>query len=103
MAVEIPTRLFNTSLMVAPQAVDEIITAKTAGTMPEKATERNADDKLKASALLENDVVIADAGYAIVDGVALIEISGGLTYRAYSWWTTSYLDIRDQFPGGDCR
>ena len=47
--------------------------------------------------ILENDVVIADAGYAIIDGVALIEISGGLTYRAYSWWTTSYLDIRDSF------
>ena len=27
----------------------------------------------------------------------MIEISGGLTYRAYSWWTTSYLDIRDSF------
>ena len=43
MAVEIPTRLFNAALMVAPQAVDEIITAKTAGTLPEKAPERNAD------------------------------------------------------------
>ena len=46
---------------------------------------------------MENEVVFADAGYAIIDGVALIEISGGLTYRAYSWWTTSYLDIRDSF------
>ena len=65
MTVEIPTRLFNTALMVAPQAVDEIITAKTVGTLPEKAPERNTDDKLKAYAFEENDVVIADAGYAI--------------------------------------
>ena len=36
--VEIPTRLFNAALMVAPQAVDEILAAKTAGTLPEKAS-----------------------------------------------------------------
>jgi len=95
--VEIPTRLFNTSLMVAPQAVDEILVAKTAGVMPEKAADRNTDDKLKATALSGKEVVFADAGYAIIDGVAVIVISGGLTYRGYSWWTTSYLDIRDSF------
>ena len=95
--MEIPTRLFNAALMVAPQAVDEIITAKTAGTMPEKAPDLKDSDKLKTYAFLGNEIVFADAGYAIIDGVALIDISGGLTYRAYSWWTTSYLDIRDCF------
>ena len=53
--------------------------------------------KIQAYTYLGKEVVFADEGYAIIDGVALIEISGGLTYRAYSWWTTSYLDIRDSF------
>jgi len=102
--MEIPTRLFNAALMVAPQAVDEILSAKTAGIKSNGVTlhgKETADcksaDKFQALACFENEVVFADAGYAIIDGIALIEISGGLTYRAYSWWTTSYLDIRDSF------
>jgi len=95
--VGIPTRLLNAALMVAPQAVDEIINAKMMDTPLEKAPECNTDDKLKAYDFEENDLVIVDAGYAIIDGIAVIEISGGLTYRAYCWWTTSYLDIRDSF------
>ena len=93
----IPTRLLNAALMVAPQAVDEIINAKMMDTPLEKAPECNTDHKLKAYDFEENDLVIVDAGYAIIDGIAVIEISGGLTYRAYCWWTTSYLDIRDSF------
>ena len=109
--MEIPTRLFNAALMVAPQAVDEILSAKAVGikstdvpflrkdvTLPSKEpADCKSADKLQAFAFLGNEIVFADAGYAIIDGVALIEISGGLTYRAYSWWTTSYLDIRDCF------
>jgi len=95
--VEIPTRLFNAALMVAPHAVDEIITSKTAGTMPEKAPDINVADRITTFAHFGDEVELTGAGYVIVDGVALIEISGGLTYRAYSWWTTSYLDIRDSF------
>jgi ClpP class serine protease len=130
--VEIPTRLFNTALMVAPQAVDEIITAKMACKMPEKApdisvyrelpkptilkppprpspagrgsigktqfaTTESIADRITAFAHFGDEVELTNAGNVIVDGIALIEISGGLTYRAYSWWTTSYLDIRDSF------
>jgi len=116
MGMEIPTRLFNAALMVAPQAVDEILAAKMAGLEPapgrtgvrrsqdgpaptclrSNVTSKSAD-KLQAFACLGQEVAFADEGYAIIDGVAVIEISGGLTYRAYNWWTTSYLDIRDSF------
>jgi len=117
MVMEIPTRLFNAALMVAPQAVDEILDAKMAGLEPaptgrtgvrrsqkgaattclrSNVTAKSAD-KLQAFACLGQEVAFADEGYAIIDGVAVIEISGGLTYRAYNWWTTSYLDIRDSF------
>jgi len=102
--------------MVAPQAVDEILAAKMAGLEPapgrtgvrrsqdgaaptclrSNVTSKSAD-KLQAFACLGQEVAFADEGYAIIDGVAVIEISGGLTYRAYNWWTTSYLDIRDSF------
>jgi len=97
--VEIPTRLFNAALMVAPQTVDEILSAKTAGIAPvDSDTPRESIVRLQVLAdNSENEVVYAAEGYAIIDGIALIEISGGLTYRAYSWWTTSYLDIRDCF------
>jgi signal peptide peptidase SppA len=109
--VEIPTRLFNAALMVAPQAVDEILSAKAVGikstdvpflskdvALPSKdPADCKSAYKLQTFAFSGNEIVFADAGYAIIDGVALIEISGGLTYRAYSWWTTSYLDIRDSF------
>jgi len=102
--VEIPTRLFNTALMVAPQAVDEILAkqcsapaAKTSSTESSGVVDDKNAGKILAYTYLGKEVVFADAGYAIIDGVALIEISGGLTYRAYSWWTTSYLDIRDSF------
>jgi len=97
--VEIPTRLFNAALMVAPQSVDEILSAKTAGIAPvDSDTPRESIVRLQVLAdNSENEVVYAAEGYAIIDGIALIEISGGLTYRAYSWWTTSYLDIRDSF------
>jgi signal peptide peptidase SppA len=83
--------------MVAPQAVDEILSAITAGITSKEPAAGKSTDKLQALANFENEVVFVDAGYAIIDGIALIEISGGLTYRAYSWWTTSYLDIRDSF------
>ena len=118
--------------MAAPQAVDEIIAAKTAGKMPEKdpdinvyrelsktailkppprpspagrgslgkpqfATAESIADRISTFAHFDEEEELTGSGYAIVDGVALIEISGGLTYRAYSWWTTSYLDIRDSF------
>jgi len=97
--VEIPTRLFNAALMVAPQSVDEILSAKTAGIAPvDSDTPRESIVRLQVLAdNSENEFVYAAEGYAIIDGIALIEISGGLTYRAYSWWTTSYLDIRDSF------
>ena len=102
--VEIPTRLFNAALMVAPQAVDEILAkqcsapaAKTSGTESIGVVDDKNAGKIQAYTYLGKEAVFADAGYAIIDGVALIEISGGLTYRAYSWWTTSYLDIRDSF------
>ena len=114
MGMEIPTRLFNAALMVAPQAVDEILAAKMAGLEPapgrtgvRRSQEGAAPtclrsnvksaDKLQAFACLGQEVAFTDEGYAIIDGVAVIEISGGLTYRAYNWWTTSYLDIRDSF------
>jgi signal peptide peptidase SppA len=99
MAVEIPTRLFNAALMVAPQSVDEILSSKTSGNEPvDLLTPRESIVRLQILAdNSENEFVYADEGYAIIDAVALIEISGGLTYRAYSWWTTSYLDIRDSF------
>ena len=121
MGMEIPTRLFNAALMVAPQAVDEILAAKMAGLgraglepapgrtgvrrsqegaaptcLRSNVTSKSAD-KLQAFACLGQEVAFTDEGYAIIDGVAVIEISGGLTYRAYNWWTTSYLDIRDSF------
>lgn len=104
MAVEIPTRLFNAALMVTPQAVDEILAkqcstpaAKTSCTESSGVVDDKNAGKIQAYTYLGKEVVFADEGYAIIDGIALIEIADGLTYRAYSWWTTSYLDIRDSF------
>ena len=102
--MEIPTRLFNAALMVAPQAVDEILAkqcsapaAKTSGTESSGVVDDKNAGKIQAYTYLGKEVVFADEGYAIIDGIALIEIACGLTYRAYNWWTTSYLDIRDSF------
>ena len=96
--MEVPTRLFNTALMVAPQAVDEILAAITVGIKPAEPVGIQRDGRLQSLAFDDDDdVVFADAGYAIVAGTALIEITKGLTYRAYNWWTTSYLTIREQF------
>ena len=95
--MEIPTRLFNSALMVAPQSVNEILSVKATGSKPPPP-----DTEIKhvndAQAFVGMGTEVLDAcGYVIVDGVAVVEITGGLTYRAYEWWTTSYLDIRDTF------
>ena len=95
MEVGIPGRLFNAALMVAPQAVDEMLEANNAGrkdTAPAAIT-----DKLQAFAQIGSGVTSVDAGYMLIDGVALIEISGGLTYRGYGWWNTTYSEIRNRF------
>jgi signal peptide peptidase SppA len=99
MAVEIPTRLFNSALMVAPQSVNEILSVKATGSKPPPPdSEKNYVKDTQAYA--DSGMVVLNSdnnGYAIVDGVAVLEVTGGLTYRAYNWWTTSYLDIRDTF------
>ncbi len=100
--MEIPTRLFNTALMVAPQAVDEIIMAKVEGSSSLNGLSKiyaKSPEGGKTYALLHDreGVEYENETYAITDGVAVIEITGGLTYRAYNWWVTSYLDIRDSF------
>ena len=98
MAVEIPTRLFNSALMVAPQSVNEILSVKATGSKPPPPdSERNYVTDTKAYADSGTVVLNSVNGFPIVDGVAVVEITGGLTYRAYNWWTTSYLDIRDTF------
>jgi signal peptide peptidase SppA len=95
MEVGIPGRLFNAALMVAPQAVDEMLEAKNA---ERKDTAPTAVmNKLQAFAEIGSGVTSVDAGYVLIDGVALIEISGGLTYRGYGWWDTTYSEIRDRF------
>ena len=100
--IEIPTRLLNAALMAAPQAIEEILTA----VKPQETAAANAaygvvdpeiPYKLKTYAKSGSDVEFTEAGYAIIDGVAVIDITGGLTYRAYNWWTTSYSDIRNSF------
>jgi signal peptide peptidase SppA len=98
MAVEIPTRLFNSALMVAPQSVNEILSVKATGSKPPPPdSEKNYVKDTQAYA--DSGMVVLNSvnGLSIVDGVAVVEITGGLTYRAYNWWTTSYLDIRDTF------
>jgi capsid assembly protease len=98
MAVEIPTRLFNSALMVAPQSVNEILSVKATGSKPPPPdSERNYVTDTQAYADSGTVVLNSVNGFPIVDGVAVVEITGGLTYRAYNWWTTSYLDIRDTF------
>ncbi len=98
MAVEIPTRLFNSALMVAPQSVNEILSVKATGSKPPPSdSEKNYVTDTQAYADSGTVVLNSVNGFPIVDGVAVVEITGGLTYRAYEWWTTSYLDIRDTF------
>jgi signal peptide peptidase SppA len=98
MAVEIPTRLFNSALMVAPQSVNEILSVKATGSKPPPPdSERNYVTDTQAYADSGTVVLNSVNGFPIIDGVAVVEITGGLTYRAYNWWTTSYLDIRDTF------
>jgi len=90
---EIPTRLFNTALMVAPQAVAAIIEAKASGVFPQRQT-RNPSAFI-GGMLSEKK---AD-GLRIDCGTAIIEIFGGLTHRGDDWWdeSTSYSDVRKQF------
>ena len=96
--MEIPTRLFNSALMVAPQSVNEILSVKATGSKPPPPdTEKNYVTDTQAYADSGTVVLNSVNGFPIVDGVAVVEITGGLTYRAYNWWTTSYLDIRDTF------
>ena len=96
--MEIPTRLFNSALMVAPQAVNEILSAKTTGMkQPTSDTEKINVNNVQAFTDIDTVVSQSDHGYLIAGDVAILEIAGGLTYRAYNWWTTSYLDIRDTF------
>ena len=98
MAVEVPTRLFNSALMVAPQSVNEILSVKATGSKPPPPdSEKNYVTDTQAYADSGTVVLNSVNGFPIVDGVAVVEITGGLTYRAYEWWTTSYLDIRDTF------
>ena len=96
--MEIPTRLFNSALMVAPQSVNEILSVKATGSKPPPPdSEKNYVNDTQAYADSGTVVLNSVNGFPIVDGVAVVEITGGLTYRAYNWWTTSYLDIRDTF------
>lgn len=96
--MEIPTRLFNSALMVAPQSVNEILSVKATGSKPPPPdTEKKHVNDVQAYADSGIVVLRSDNGYAITGDVAVLEISGGLTYRAYEWWITSYLDIRDTF------
>jgi signal peptide peptidase SppA len=95
MEVGIPGRLFNSALMVAPQAVDEMLKVNNTGrndTGPAAVM-----NKLQAFAEIGSSATSVDAGYMLIDGVALIEISGGLTYRGYGWWNTTYSEIRNRF------
>ena len=79
--MEIPTRLFNTALMLAPRYVDAIIAAKFSGVLPPVQTR-------ELSVFLKTDC-----------GVAIIDVFGGLQNRGDDFWgeTTSYSDIREQF------
>ena len=107
--MEIPTRLFNSALMLAPQAVDEILAkqcsapaAKTSGTETSGVVDGKYAGKIRALAYLENEDLFADAGYAIIDGVAL----------TVDFWRAdlSRIQLVDHvisgyprlFPGGDC-
>lgn len=96
--MEIPTRLFNSALMVAPQAVNEILSVKANGLkQPTSDAEKINVNNVQAIGVIDTEVSQSDHGYLIAGDVAILEIAGGLTYRAYNWWTTSYLDIRDTF------
>ena len=84
--------------MVAPQAVNEILAAKMTGLKhPTSDTEKINVNNVQAFTDIDTVVSQSDHGYLIAGDVAILEIAGGLTYRAYNWWTTSYLDIRDTF------
>lgn len=80
--MDVPARLINTALMVAPDRVNEIIGAitNTAGVM----------------FFAKNDQITPT--YERIDRVGVVHVTGGLVYRGYGWdWNTSYLDIRKAF------
>lgn len=75
-AIHVPTRLLGTPLMVS-QAEAEMIMAALRGALGAAALRQAIAKPLVA-----------------VNGVVVIPILGGLTYRGYGWWGQTYGDIR---------
>jgi len=92
----VPHRLLHQALLVAPERVEELLKALEGG---EVAPEEKKTLTIAVGSLMDQTVAYSDSGYAIVNGVGIIEVSGGMTYKGYGWWDTSYLDIRRQFLG----
>lgn len=80
-ALQVPGRLLNTPLLVSATEADLILAAARGETLP-------------AHLFFDfDDGPVRD--YALRDGVAIIPVVGGLTYRGYGWfWRQSYNDIR---------
>jgi signal peptide peptidase SppA len=89
----VPARLIDTALMVHPDRALEILRAIQGDVISIIDTPKKI-----AMSGFSDGIEYLDDGYAIVNGVGIIDISGGLIYKGYGWfWETSYLDIRRAF------
>lgn len=94
--MEIPTRLFNTALMVSPGAVEDIFRSKSAHDVTGVKTGKLS--AIAESYMEEIDRTEIDKwGYALINGAAIIEVTGGLIYRGFGWGCLNYSDIRRMF------
>ncbi len=82
-AIQVPTRLLNTPLLVSRSEAD-LILAALSGSMTAAMFLGFSDEKRSRS-------------YEVKNGVAIIPVMGGLTYRGYGWyWRSTYGQIRRQ-------
>ena len=91
--MDVPARLINTALMVHPDRALEIMRAIQGEVISSIEPPKNA-----ALNDLLDDIQYSDNGYAIVNGMGIIDVSGGLIYKGYGWsWRQSYRDIQWAF------
>ncbi len=102
----VPTRLYNTALMVAPHAVEAMLSGDgRQNPLPPLSEPSKAGlgvGKLRAFFgdeidFDDNDDSFGDNGYVQVNGTAFIEVNDGLIYRGYGWGCTKYSDVRRAF------
>lgn len=83
----IPNRLLNVPLLIAPAAADALLNVLNKGSFP-------PDEE----ALYLIEVDSEEGSFQGPEGIAVIPVLGGLSHRGYGWWwRLTYAQIREEF------